>query len=171
MSHSFDGETESTASVEQIHAALVREDYWQDRVAADAATAPTLDSLSVDADGAVTVCITQHLGRQLLPGPVANVVRADVKLVSTETWTPDGAGQVRGRVSLSVSGGLGACRARTWLAPTGNGSRLRFSGRVQVKIPLVGGTLEKAIGANLAANIPGVLDFTTTWIAEHTKSS
>ncbi len=168
MAQSFDGVTESPASVEQIHAALGREDYWRDRVAVDAATAPTLDSLNVDADGTVTVCITQHLGRQLLPGQVAKLLRADMKVVSTETWTPDGAGQVRGRVSVSVSGGLGACRARTWLAPTGNGSQLRYSGRVQIKIPLVGGALEKAIGTNLAANIPVVLDFTTTWIAEHT---
>src|SRR5208283_2280939 len=71
MSHSFDGLTESPASVEQIHAAFGREDYWQARVAAASATATTLDSLTVDADGTVTVRVTQHLGPQLLPGPIA----------------------------------------------------------------------------------------------------
>ncbi len=167
MSHSFDGLTESLASVEEIHAAFGREDYWLARIAAATATTATLDSLAVAADGTVTVRITQHLGRQLLPGPVANLIPGELKLVTTETWTPDADRQVRGRVGTSVSGGLGSCRARTWLEPAGNGSQLRFTGRVQVKIPLVGGTLEKSIGANLAENIPGVLHFTTTWIAEH----
>ncbi|MGO9286341.1 MAG: DUF2505 domain-containing protein [Mycobacterium sp.] len=167
MSHSFDGLTESPASVEQIHAAFGREDYWQARVAAASATATTLDSLTVDADGTVTVRVTQHLGPQLLPGPIAKFVAGELRLVNTETWTPDGDRQVRGRVITSVSGGLGSCRATTWLAPAGNGSQLRFRGRVEVKIPLVGGALEKFIGANLAQNIPGVLNFTTTWIAEH----
>jgi len=167
MSHSFDGLTESPASVEQIHAAFGREDYWQARVAAASATATTLDSLTVDADGTVTVRVTQHLGPQLLPGPIAKFVAGELRLVNTETWTPDGDRQVRGRVITSVSGGLGSCRATTWLAPAGNGSQLRFRGRVEVKIPLVGGALEKFIGANLAQTIPGVLNFTTTWIAEY----
>lgn len=166
MSHSFDGVTESPASVEQIHAALGREDYWRARIEDDA-VAITLDSLIVDADGTVTVRLTQHLGRQLLPGPVAKFVPGELTLVNTETWTPDGDGQVRGRVGVAVSGGLGSCHAQTWLAPAGPGSQLRFTGRVQVKIPLVGRSLEKSIGANLAQNIPGTMRFTTTWIAEH----
>ena len=167
MPRSFDGLTESPASVEQIHAAFGREDYWLARLAAGDATTTTLDSLIVDADGTVAVRVTQHLGRQLLPGLVAKFVPGDAKMVHNETWTPDGDGQVRGQVSVSVSGGLGSCRAKTWLSPAANGSQLRFTGRVEVKIPLVGGNLEKSIGANLAENIPAVLRFTTTWLAEH----
>ena len=62
--------TESPASVEQIHATFGREDYWLARLAPGGA-AITLDSLIVDADGAVTVRTTQHLGRLRLPGLVA----------------------------------------------------------------------------------------------------
>jgi hypothetical protein len=166
MSRSFHGLTESLASVEQIHAAFGREDYWLARIATDDATT-TLDSLIVDTDGTLTVRVTQHLGRQLLPGLVAKFAAGDLKLVYTETWTPDGDGQVRGQISASASGGLGSARAKTWLAPAGNGSQLRFAGRVEVKIPLLGGQLEKSIGANLAENVTLVMRFTTTWIAEH----
>ena len=166
MSRSFDILTESPASVEQIHAAFGREDYWLARCAAgDAIT--TLDSLIVYADGTVTVRATQHLGRQLLPGLVANLVPGDLKILASETWRPVGDRQVRGQVSVSAPGGLGSSRAEAWLAPAGNGSQLRFAGRVEVKIPLVGGKLEKSIGAGLAENIPAVHRFTTTWIAEH----
>jgi hypothetical protein len=38
---------------------------------------------------------------------------------------------------------------------------------VEVKIPLVGGNLEKVIGTGLAGSIADTLRFTTTWIAEH----
>ena len=83
MSHSFDIWTESPASVEQIHAAFSREDYWLTRLAAsDALT--TLDSLTVDPDGTVAMHATQHLGRQLLPGPVAKLLPGDLKILQTE---------------------------------------------------------------------------------------
>ncbi|MGV0714054.1 DUF2505 domain-containing protein [Mycolicibacterium sp. XJ662] len=167
MPRSFEGLTESPASVEQIHAAFARADYWQARLATSDAAAE-LDSLSVDPDGTVEVHLTQYLGRQLLPASVTKFFPGGVKLLHAETWRPDGDGEVRGQISVAISGGLGSCRAKTWLAPAALGSQLRFTGRVQVKIPLVGGNLEKALGANLAANLPEVVRFTTTWIEDHT---
>ena len=44
---------------------------------------------------------------------------------------------------------------------------MRFAVRVEIKIPLLGGRLEKSMGAGLAENIPALQRFTTTWIAEH----
>jgi len=166
MPRSFDILTESPASVEQIHAAFGREDYWLARIAAGDATT-TLDSLIVDADGTVAVRASQHLGRQLLPGLVAKLVPGELKILHSETWRPVGDRQVRGQVSVSASGGLGSSRAEAWLAPAGNGSQLRFAVRLEVKIPLVGGKLEKSIGAGLAENIPALQRFTTKWITEH----
>ncbi|MGA7052694.1 MAG: DUF2505 domain-containing protein [Mycobacterium sp.] len=166
MAHSFDIVTESPASVEQLHAVFGREDYWLARCAASGLPT-TLDSLIVDGDGTVTVHITQHLGRQLLPGVVAKLVPGDLKIMGSETWSPVGDRQVRGQVSVSAPGGLGSGGAEAWLAPAGNGSQLRFAGRVEVKIPLVGGKLEKTLGAGMAESIPAAQRFTTTWISEH----
>ena len=166
MSRSFDVLTEWPASVEQIHAAFGREDYWLARIAAGGAGI-TLDSLIVDADGTVIVRTTQHLARQLLPGLVAKLVKGDLKILHSETWRPVGDRQLRGQVSVSAPGGLGSGRADGWLAPAGNGSQFRFAMRLEVKIPLLGGKLEKSIGANFVDNIPAVQRFTTTWIAEH----
>ncbi len=164
MPRSFDILTESPASVEQIHAAFGREDYWLARHAAGDAS--MLDSLTVDADGTVTVRATQHLGRQLLPGLVAKLLPGDLEILHSETWRPFGDRQVRGQLSVSAPSGLGSGRAEAWLTPMGNGLQLRFAVRVEVKIPLVGGKFEKSIGAGLAEDIPAMLRFTTTWIAE-----
>jgi Protein of unknown function (DUF2505) len=168
MPRSFDILMESVASVEQIHTAFGREDYWLACIAGGDGKVPvTLDSLSVDADGTVTVRCTQHVGRQLLPAPVAKLLPGDLKIVNSETWRPVGDGQVRGQTSASAPGGLGSGRAEVWLSPTRNGSRLRYAVRVEVKVPLLGGKFEKAIGAGLAQSIPAGLQFTEAWIAEH----
>lgn len=167
MSRSFDGQTESPTSVEQICAAFSREEYWRARMASDDG-GTTLDSLNIDPDGTVVVQVTQYMGRQLLPPTVTKLIPGEMKMAYTETWKPNGADQAHGRVAVAVSGGLGSCHAKTWLEPSATGSRLRFTGRVEVKIPLVGGSLEKTIGAGLAGSIADTLRFTTTWIAENT---
>ncbi|MGY4711338.1 DUF2505 domain-containing protein [Mycolicibacterium sp. CBM1] len=165
MSHAFEVVSDSAASVEAIYAAFGREDYWLDRLAGD--NASTLDSLVVDADGVVDIHITQHLGRQVLPGLVAKVVPGDLRLTYRETWREVGDGRVCGEVKVSASGGVGSSRAANWLAPAGDASQLRSAVQVEVRIPLVGGQLEKSIGAGLAKSIPATLRYTTTWIAEH----
>ena len=165
MSRSFEIVSESAASVDQIHAAFRREDYWLALMGGDAAS--TLDSLVIDADGVVDVHITRHLGRQILPALVTNFVPGDLKLLYHETWRQTRDGQLQGQTHVSASGGLGSSRAENRLTPRGTASHLRSIGKVAVKIPLVGGTLEKSISAGLAASIPATLRFTTTWIAEH----
>lgn len=165
MSRSFEVVAESPDSVEQIHAAFSREDYWLARLAGDASV--TLDSLILDPDGTVAVQITQRLGRQLLPGLVAKVVPGDLGLQYRETWQPVDNGHMRGEVTVLASGGLGSTRSKNLVAPSGSGSQLRCAVNVEVKIPLVGGKLEQFLGANLADSLPTVLSFTTGWLAEH----
>ena len=48
------------------------------------------------------------------------------------------------------------------------GSQLRCAVNVQVKIPLMGGKLEKSLRDSLAQSIPEMQRFTTKWIAENT---
>ena len=167
MPCSFDILSETLASVEQIHAAFGREDYWLARLVAFGETTSTLDSLIVDTDGTVTVGVTQHLARGLLPGMVAKLVPGDLKITRNETWRPVGDRTVSGQVSVSGPAGLGSGSAEAWLIPVPNGSQLRVAATVEVKIPLVGGKLEKTIGADMAENIPAFQRFTAAWIAEH----
>ncbi len=166
MPRSFDILTESPASVEQVHAAFSEKDYWLDRLVAFE-DCSTLDSLVVDADGAVTVSLTQHLSRQLLPAVVAKIVPGELKILHNERWQPVGDRRVGGQISISAPAGLGSGHAQAWLTPVGNGSQLRFTATVEVKIPLLGGKFENSIGAELAQNIPAFQRFTTTWISEH----
>ena len=138
------------------------------RIAAGGATAATtLDSLVVGADGTVTVRVIQNIGRQLLPGAAAKLVRGDLKIVNCETWTPVGDGRIRGESSVSVPGGLGSGGAEAWMTPKDDGSQVRYAMEVEIKIPLVGRKLEKSIGAGLAKSVHVVQRFTDTWVAEN----
>ena len=169
MSRSFEVVTESLASVDQVHAAFSREDYWLARLVAFGETS-TLDALIVDADGTMTVNVTQHLDRQLLPASVVRFVPDGLKIVRTERWRPVAEQRVCGQLTISAPGGLGSGSARAWLTPAGNGSpgsQLRFAATVEVKIPLIGGKFEKSIGAQLSDDISALQRFTTEWIAQH----
>lgn len=166
MSRRFDIHIESPASVEQIHATFGREEYWAARL--KVSNAPiTLDALTVDPDGTVSVRATQHVARQVLPALLAKAVPGDLKIVSSETWRSVGDGEVRGQINVVTSGGIGSGRAEAWMAPAGDGAKLRFAVEVAVKIPLLGRKLEKSMESDLTQSIPALQRFTSTWIAEN----
>jgi hypothetical protein len=166
MPGSLDLVVEFPASVEQVHSAFRDEDYWQARLAAFGGST-TLDSLIVHADGTVTVTTTQDLRRRALPGVVAKAFPRDLKILRKETWRPIGAGRVSGEVTVSAPGALGSGRADALLAPTQDGSRLRFTATMEVKVPLVGGKIESYICRQLAEQVHEMQRVTTAWIAQN----
>jgi hypothetical protein len=165
MPRSFDASVDSPASVEQVHAAFSAEEYWLARIATQNGNS-TLTSLVVDDDRTVRVTTTQDLGPDLLPGIVAKFYRRDIKVEHTETWTPSG-DQLRGEISVAVSGAPGSGAAAASVAPTESGSVLTLNGTVQFKVPVVGGTVESFIAREFAKGIPDIQDFTARWVSEH----
>jgi hypothetical protein len=166
MPGSLDLVVEFPASVEQVHSAFSDEHYWLARLAAFGGST-TLDSLIVHTDGTVTVTTTQDLRRQALSGVVAKVLPSDLKILRKETWRPIGGRRVTGEVTVSA-GVLGSGRADALLAPTQDGSRLRFAATVEVRVPLFGGKIESYISGQLAEQIHAMQRFTAAWITEHT---
>lgn len=165
MPRSFDVSVDSPASVDQVHAAFSVEEYWLARLETlNGSTA--LESLIVDDDQTVRVTTTQDLGRDLLPGIVSKFYRRDLTVRHTETWMPSG-DQLRGEITVAVSGAPGSGSAAASVAPTSNGSLLTLNGMVEFKVPLVGGTVESFIAREFAHGIPGVQDFTAKWVTEH----
>ena len=63
-----------------------------------------------------------------------------------ETWgAPDAEGNRRGSVSLTVRGAPVALQADTELATVRTGTRYRLAGTLDVRVPLFGGTVERAL--------------------------
>lgn len=167
MPRPFDVSTDSPASVEQIHRAFGDETYWQARITQFGGGTTTLDHLTVNPAGSVSVATSQDLRNDVLPGPLAKVFRGDLKVVRTESWHADGDGRVSGEVTISASGVPGSGAGSAVLAPLPTGSRLSLSGTLEVRIPLVGGRIEKYIGDQIVVEIPELQRFTSDWVAQH----
>ena len=165
MPRSIEVSFESPATVQEIHTAFGRRDYWLDRLAAFGG-AKTLDSLEVDPAGAVSVVVTEDLRQDALPGVMAKVYRGDLSVRSTEVWTPNGDGRVRGEIAVGVQGAPGSGTGTALLAPSGEGSTLSLSATVVFKVPVVGGTIEKVIARQFADGFADIHRFTDMWIAE-----
>jgi hypothetical protein len=159
----FEITVESSAGVEQVHAAFGDRGYWLDRLAAFAGGAP-LDDLTVGADGAITVLTTHELRHIPLPDPSPPT---HLTMAHTETWHPTDGLRMRGTAEFLVPDGYGTCCATTVLTPTQRGSRLTSTVTVEVTLPVIGGFVERYVRGQLAEQLPAVHRFTAAWIAEH----
>jgi hypothetical protein len=166
MPRSFNVSFQSPTSVEQIHSAFCEEDYWMARIAAFGGS-KSLDSLIVEPDGTLTVSITEDLRHGGLPKILARVYRGDLKVRSTEKWSPPSDHRVSGKIGVEVIGAPGSGGGLAVLAPSGDGSQLTLSATVEFKVPVVGGTIEKFVAREFADGIGEIQRFTTRWAAEH----
>lgn len=166
MPHSFDMSVESPASPEQFLSAFGNEDYWRARLVVGDGTAE-LKSLAVDGDGTVRVTVAATLVRNRLPKLITPFHRADLEVVQNEKWSWIDRGRLRGEVSVAAAPIPVSGFWEALVAPVENGSRLSYTAKVMANIPLVGGTIERSIGAQLAKGIAKGVPFTTEWIAEN----
>ena len=166
MPRSFDMATDFEGTVEQVHNAFCEEPYWLARLAESGADEWTLEDFRVGHDGGVDVVTTQVLRSARLPGVVHQFHHGDLEIRRAETWTAllDAAAEasvagsiVRAPVTLSGDASLRS---------VGRGSRLDFQATVEVRIPLVGGKMEKFIGNQLTNLLDSEQQFTTRWILE-----
>jgi Protein of unknown function (DUF2505) len=167
MPRSFDLSANYRGTVEQVHSAFSDEEYWQSRLADSGADVATLDSMTVGADGTITVTTTQALRSDRLPAMVTQFHPHDLEIVRNETWGPVIDGVAHAEVTGAVSGAPVSVAGTALLEPTDTGSRLKLTATVEVHIPLVGGKLETFIGGKLAELIAAEQRFTTAWITEN----
>lgn len=167
MPRPFDVRTDSPASVETIHSAFGNEAYWLARIAEFGGGATTLDELTVDPACNIAVATTQDLRHDVLPGLLAKVFPGDLKILRTETWRLADDHRVTGEVTIAASGVPGSGIGAALLAPEPDGSSLSLSGTVEVRIPLVGGRIEKYICDQIVVEIPQLQRFTSEWISQN----
>lgn len=167
MPRSFDVTTETSAGVAAVRLAFGDRDYWLARLAAYGGKSMVLESLDVDSDGGISVTTSQDLRPSTLPGIFARVLPADLKIVRSESWRPADNGEVHGDVTIAARGVPGSGAGTTVLKPVADGSSLRFTGTLEVRIPVVGGRIEQFIANLIAKEVPEMQRFTTEWISQN----
>ena len=165
MPRSFDMATEYLGTVEQVHAAFRDKQYWLARLAASGADEWTLDDFQAGHDGGVDVVSTQVLRADRLPGIIHQFHHGDLEIRRAETWTGLSDGAAEAAVSSSIVRAPVILDGRARLTPADDRARLAFTASVDVRIPLVGGKMEKFISTQLINLLNDEQQFTSRWIA------
>lgn len=167
MPRSFDMATEYEGTPAQVHVAFCDKQYWLARLAASGADDAALEAFRVGDDGGVDVVTTQVLRAQRLPGIVHQFHHGDLEIRRAETWTSLADEGSEASVAGSIVRAPVTLSGEARLSPVDQRALLTFRATVEVRIPLVGGKMEKFIGAQLVNLLAAEQQFTTEWIAEN----
>ncbi|BAX90863.1 DUF2505 domain-containing protein [Mycobacterium shigaense] len=169
MPRSFDLSAEYQDSVEEVLQAFTDEAYWLARLAASGVDDAKLELLEPGDNGALEVVTLQIVHSDKLPGMISQLHRGDLCIRREESWGPVTDGTASSTFSGSVAGAPAKVSGTATLFPAAEsgGSRLECQLTVHVRIPLIGGKLEKIIGTELANLVSAEQQFTSEWIISH----
>ncbi|UVS82332.1 MULTISPECIES: DUF2505 domain-containing protein [Actinokineospora] len=159
MASRIEHRADLAAPASRVRAALVSTEYLRDRLAEIGGPGAELVDHGVRG-GTVTYRLRQTVPADRLPSFTKSVFRGDLVVERTETWD-DAAGTTTAR----VTGVPGEITAAYTLTDTASGCTWRTDGRVQVKIPLVGGKIEKVIAEQVGRLLAAETAFTADWLA------
>lgn len=149
------------AGVDAVYAMLCDKDF---REQVCEATLAKSYEVSIDAAGDTA---SVRVSRALEAPDIAKKFVGDtMDVVQTERWqAPDADGTRRADLEVVIPGKPGAMKGTVVLAPDGDGSVETISGDVKVKIPLVGGKVEKEIARGIVAGIKAEGQVGRDWLA------
>ena len=112
------------------------------------------------------VSFTGTVRPELIPAAAARFVKSDLRITFTEEWTTNEA-EATSRTSVTVDGAPVSVEATSTLADTEAGSVRVVTGNVSVRVPLLGGRIEKEAVAHLGHVVEREQALATQWLEEH----
>ena len=103
---------------------------------------------------------------ELIPAAASRFVKSDLRVTFTEEWTLNEAGATS-RTSVTVDGAPVSVEATSTLSPSDAGSAREVSGNLSVRVPLLGGRIEKEAVAHLGRVVEREQALATQWLEEH----
>ncbi len=173
MPRSFDLSADYDGSVEEVHRAFTDANYWQARLAGSGVDVATLESMRVGGesgdDDTVEVVTLQVIHSHNLPGMVTQLHRGDLCVRRGETWGPVTDGAAKGCVEGAVLDAPVNLSGTAMLSPISEsgGARLELRATVQVRVPIIGGKLERIIATQIAELVATEQRFTMEWLTDH----
>ena len=173
MPRSFDLSTDYEGTVDQLHRAFRDEEYWRARLADIPVDDARLESIRVGGesgnDGTIDVVTLQVVRSHNLPALVTQLHRGDLCIRREETWGPITDGAATGCVAGSIVGTPVHASGIAKLLPIAEsgGARLAYRITVRVRVPIIGGKVERLIGTHLAELVIREQRLTTKWITNN----
>jgi hypothetical protein len=172
MPRSFDLSADYLDGVEELHRAFGEADYWRARLADIPVDQARLESIRVGGeagdDGTIEVVTLQEVHSHNLPAMVTQLHRGDLYFRREESWGPVTEGMATASIKGSIVDTPVNVLGTAELSPIARGgARLTFRVTIHVRIPLIGGKVEKIIGTHLADLVTREQRFTTDWITKN----
>ena len=124
-------------------------------------------------DGSSTVSVEgEHVSfagtvrPELIPAAAARFVKSDLRVTFTEEWTLNEAGATS-RTSVTVDGAPMSVEATSTLTGTETGCTREVTGNVSVRVPLLGGRIEKEAVARVGRLTDNEQASAAQWLEEH----
>ncbi|BBZ46000.1 DUF2505 domain-containing protein [Mycobacterium parmense] len=166
MPHSFELSADYEDNAETLYQAFREEDYWLARLADIPVDEAKLDSMRIGGDGTVDVVTLQVVRSHNLHALVKQLHRGDLCVRREETWDPFADGVARGLIAGTIVGTPVDVSGSAELSSTEpGGARLTYRITVKVRIPIIGGKVEKLIGTHLGELVSREQRLTADWIA------
>jgi len=103
---------------------------------------------------------------ELIPPAASRFVKGDLRVTFVEEWSREEA-VARSRSTVTVEGAPVSFRAVSVLSPSGQGAERDVTGDVSVRIPLLGGRIEKEAVARAGRVIERERELAASWLEEH----
>ena len=103
---------------------------------------------------------------ELIPAAATRFVKSDLRIAFTEEWATNEAGATS-RTSVTVDGAPVSVEATSTLSPSDAGSAREVSGNLSVRVPLLGGRVEKEAVAHLGRVVEREQALAANWLEEH----
>ncbi|MGW5050909.1 DUF2505 domain-containing protein [Actinokineospora sp. NPDC004072] len=159
MASRIEHHADLAAPAAQVRAALVSTEYLRDRLAELGGPGAALVEHTATG-AAVSYRLRQTVPAAKLPSFTKSVFRGDLVVERAETWEA-----TTGTTSARVAGVPGEITATYTLTDTDTGCTWRTVGRVQVRIPLIGGKVEGVIAEQVGRLLAAEAAFTAGWLA------
>ena len=172
MPRSFELSADYEESVEEVHRAFQKEGYWRARLADIPVDEARLESMRVGGesgnDGSVEVVTLQVVRSHNLHALVKQLHRGDLCVRRKEAWGPVDDGIATASIVGSIVDTPVNVSGTAELSPIAEsgGARLAFRVSVHVRVPIIGGKVERLIGTQLAELVSREQRLTAEWIAK-----
>lgn len=157
----------SVVPVDAYADAIVDHAFWNDRIAAVGGPGARIEEFDGDGKKA-DVTLVQVISKDLLPPAVNSFLPGDLEITRHEIWTRSADG-ADGRFTASVAGAPATVAGTMSIRQGTSGSgiaeaTITVHGEVEVKVPLIGGRIEKMIVEQLLELIKAEHDYAVTWL-------
>ena len=155
-----------------VHRAFGTADYWLARLAVCPVDVATLESLrgggESGTEGTIEVVTVQSMLSKNLPALVTQLHRGDLCVRREERWGPVVDGTATAVIAGAIVDAPVSLSGTAVLSPIAGsgGARLTYRVSIQVRVPIIGGKIEKIIGTQLIDLVNAEQRFTTTWVTK-----